>query len=255
MLATVKLADPDASGTGFLLSRPSPDAAKPPQYFLITAEHCLARTRADEITVFFHKKNPDGSFEKAPLKLRIRQEGNPLWKKHPSLDVGIIPVTPPPHALPPAIPFGLLASDNDLEGFEIHPGDTVRCVGFPHPNQFDPSDAGFGVVRSGCIAGYPLVPTRTTKTFLIDMNTFEGDSGAPVYLAEDHRFLIGKTDPTPARLILGMMIGQHFLDEEFKAIYQTSKFRHRMGFGIVVHASAIKETLALFDPPAQPKAP
>ena len=31
-------------------------------------------------------------------------------------------------------------------------------------------------------------------------------------------------------------------------IYQAGKFRHRMGFGIVAHATAIKETIDLLDP-------
>jgi hypothetical protein len=82
---------------------------------------------------------------------------------------------------------------------------------------------------------------------LLDLNTFEGDSGAPVYLVDDHRLVAGKTEPGPVRLILGLMVGQHFLDEEFKMIYQTGKFRHRMGFGIAVHATAIKETIHLLD--------
>ena len=47
------------------------------------------------------------------------------------------------------------------------------------------------------------------------------------------------------RLILGLVVGQHFIDEEFKMIYQSGKFRHRMGMGIVVHASAIEEAIGL----------
>jgi hypothetical protein len=248
MLATVKVSDPESSGTAFVLSRPMPKDPKTTQYLLITAEHTLSRTKGEEITVVFHKKKPDGLYEKAPAKVRLRQDGKVLWKKHPALDVGILAIAPPADALPPAVPVDLLASEADLQRYEIHPGDLVRCVGFPHPNQFEPSEAGFGVVRVGCIAGYPLLPTSVTKTFLLDMNTFEGDSGAPVYLVDDHRAVSGKTDSIRVRLILGLMIGQHFLDEEFKMIYQTGKFRHRMGFGIIVHATAIKETIDLVEP-------
>ena len=223
---------------------------KATQFLLVTAEHTLSRTKGEEVTIVYHKKKADGGYEKAPVKLRVRQAGKVLWKKHPALDVAILPITPPAEVVLPAISTDLLASDADLEKYEIHPGDMVRCIGYPHPNQFEPGEAGFGVVRAGCIAGFPLLPTRTTKTFLLDMNTFEGDSGAPVYLVDDHRLLAGKTEPGRARLILGMMIGQHFLDEEFKMIYQTGKFRHRMGFAIVVHATAIKETIDLLEPKA-----
>ncbi len=247
MLATVKVSDTDSTGTAFILSRPKPADPKAAQFLLITAEHTLSRSKASEVTVVFHKKSADGGYEKAPVKIAVRQDGKVLWKKHPAADVGILPITPPPDVLLPAVSVDLLASDEDLERHEIHPGDPVRCVGFPHPNQFEPNAAGFGVVRSGCIAGYPLRPTRKTRTLLLDLNTFEGDSGAPVYLVDDHRLVAGKTEPRPVRLILGLMVGQHFLDEEFKMIYQTGKFRHRMGFGIAVHATAIKETIDLLD--------
>ena len=253
MLATVKLSDPDASGTAFVLSRVPAKDPKASQFILITAEHILSRTKSEEVGVVYHKKKADGGYEKAPAKLRVRQGGKALWTKHPTLDVAILPITPPAEVVLPAISVDLLATDADLQKFEVHPGDLVRCIGYPHPNQFEPSEAGFGVVRAGCIAGFPILPTRTTKTLLLDMNSFEGDSGAPVYLSDDHRLSTGKTEPAGARLILGMMIGQHFLDEEFKMIYQTGKFRHRMGFAIVVHASAIKETIDLLSPkPGKP---
>ena len=252
MLATVKLDDPEASGTAFVLSRPSPKDPKTTQFLMVTAEHILSRTKGDEVTVVLHKRKPEGGYEKAPTKLRVRQDGKILWKKHPTADVAILPIAPPPEAAQVVVPIDLLASDADLERYEIHPGDSVHCVGFPHPNQFEPCEAGFGVVRAGCIAGYPLLPTRATKTLLIDLNVFEGDSGAPVYLVDDHRLLTGKTTPSRARLILGLLIGQHFLDEEFKMIYQAGKFRHRMGFGIVAHATAIKETIDLLEPKPAP---
>jgi hypothetical protein len=247
MLATVKVSDTEATGTAFILSRPKPGDPKATQFLLITAEHTLSRSKGNDVTVVFRKKSADGGHEKMPVKVTVRQDGKVLWKKHPAADVGVLPISPPPDALVPVVSVDLLASDEDLERHEIHPGDPVRCVGFPHPNQFEPNGAGFGVVRSGCIAGYPLRPTRKTRTLLLDLNTFEGDSGAPVYLVDDHRLVAGKTQPRPVRLILGLMVGQHFLDEEFKMIYQTGKFRHRMGFGIAVHATAIKDTIDLLD--------
>jgi hypothetical protein len=195
--------------------------------------------------VTFHKRNRDGRHEKCPLKTVLHKDGKPLWKKHPFADVAVIEITPPAEALFPSIPVASLATDDDLVRFRVHPGDPIRCLGFPHAKQFQPSEAGFGVIRAGCIASYPLLPTRKTRSFLVDLNTFEGDSGAPIYLVDDRRVVQGKSDPQPAKLILGVMVGQHFLDEEFKMIYQAGKFRHRMGFGIVIHATVIQETIDL----------
>ena len=94
-------------------------------------------------------------YEKAPVKLRVRQAGKVLWTKHPSLDVAILPVALPADVVVPTVSVDLLASDADLKKYEIHPGDTVRSIGYPHPNQFEPSMAGFGVVRRDASPGFP----------------------------------------------------------------------------------------------------
>jgi pyruvate carboxylase len=40
--------------------------------------------------------------------------------------------------------------DQAIKRFRVSPGDQVRCIGFPHAGQFDPSDGGFPLVRLGC---------------------------------------------------------------------------------------------------------
>jgi hypothetical protein len=242
MLATVKILDPHATGTGFVLGRPGPGGKT--QSLLVTAEHTLSRTMQEDVTIVYHRHRPDGSYAKAPTHVKIRRAGKPLWIKHPTADVAVLPITPPDDARPPLVEVEQLATDADIARFEIHPGDAIRCVGFPHPNQFESGEAGFAVVRSGCIASYPLLPTRSTKTFIVDLNIFEGDSGAAVYMSEAHR-PTAKSETAPARLILGLVIGQHFIDEEYRMVYQTGKFRHRMGLGVTAHASAIRETIDL----------
>ena len=82
-----------------------------------------------------------------------------------------------------------------------------------------------------------------TKTFLLSSNVFEGDSGGPVFLAEPNRLVEGKPQPQPVRLILGLVAGQHFLDEDLKSPYEIRKVRHRLGLAIIPHASFIRETL------------
>ena len=130
------------------------------------------------------------------VKITVRQDGKVLWKKHPTADVGILPITPPPDALVPSVSVDLLASDEDLERHQIHPGDPVRRrrLSPPQPTSSSPMRQASASSGSGCIAGYPLRPTRKTKTLLLDLNTFEGDSGAPVYLVDDHRLAAGKTN-------------------------------------------------------------
>lgn len=243
MLSTLKLANPASTATAFVVSRPDPADPEKTRQILVSAEHVFSRMAGDEATLFYRKREPDGRFVRLPVKVQVRRDGKPLWTRHPSADVAVLPITPPPEATLGGVPVERLARDEDLSRLEVHPGDLVRCVGYPHPNQFDANGTGFAVVRLGCIASYPLLPTEQTGTFLADINTFEGDSGAPVYLAEPQRPGAEKAGAGSAEVILGLVTGQHFIDEEFKMIYQAGKTRHRMGLGIVIHASTIRETI------------
>ncbi len=245
MLATFRVVNPESSGTAFVLSRPDPDEPTKPRFVLVTAEHVLRQMTGDEATVLYRRREADGGYTKSPARLKVRDGGKAIWTRHPTADVAVMEVSPPPEVFIPEVPAALLSSDADLSRYEVHPGDLIRCIGFPHPNQFQANESGFGVVRLGCIASYPLLPTRKNNTFLCDLNSFEGDSGSPVYLCGDNRTYGGKPQPGQVRLILGLVVGQHFLDEEFKMIYQSGKFRHRMGMGIVVHASVIEEAIGL----------
>jgi hypothetical protein len=51
----------------------------------------------------------------------------------------------------PVLPIDLLANDDLIEKFEIHPGDELLCLGFP---LFVSSDSGFPILRSGKIASF-----------------------------------------------------------------------------------------------------
>jgi hypothetical protein len=240
MLATVKIANERSTATAFLLHRPV-NGRPEGQYVLVTAAHVLEQMVGDTATLFFRHREAEGVYKKLPLKLDVRKAGKPLWTKHPAVDVAALAVVPPPGADVPKLSLELLATDEDLKRYRVHPGDTVMGLGYPH--RFEANEAGFPVLRSGPIASFPLWPTRTTKTFLMHYNAFEGDSGGPVYLADPGRLVGGKRQPQEVRLLLGLVVGQHFIDEQVKMLYETRKVRHRLGMAIVVHASFIRETV------------
>lgn len=238
--STVKIAGQGSVATGFVVNRPAAEGT-PPSHLLVTADHVLTQVRGDEVKVFFHKAEPDGSFSKAPVPLTVRRDGKPLWTKHPTADVAVIAVTPPIDAQPPGIPDQKLASEDDLGRVGAEAGDLVRCAGFPHPNQFDTGEAGFPVTRLGCVAGASILPSSKSKTLLVDLNVFEGDSGAAVYLADPNRTNGG------AELVLGLVVGQHFIDEEYRMTYQAGKLRHRMALAILAPSWTIRETIQQLD--------
>lgn len=231
MRATVKIGHEKSTAAGFVLTAPAGD-----KFILVTAAHVLEQTPADETTVHFRRWQSTGVYTREVLKLFIRKEGKPLWTRHPSEDVCAMWMVPPAGIDLSTVPVSLLASDASLVQHQVHPGDMPCCLGFPHRNESN--DAGFPLLRAGALASFPLIPTATTRTFLLSANTFEGDSGGPVYLDR-----AGSAGQPAARLILGLISAQRFLDEEAKMVYGVTKIRHRLGLAIVVHASFIKETI------------
>ena len=235
MRATVKISHDKLTATGFVLASGNDE-----KQILVTAAHVFDNTPGDETTVIFRSQQAEGEYKKEPTKLVIRKEGKPIWMKHPTEDVAVIWVVPPKNADLAIISPAMLATDEQLRNFKIHPGDNLACLGYPHREEGSP--AGFPLLRDGPIASFPLLPTMKTKTFFANINTFEGDSGGPVYLTRPSR-----TDPTKedVRLIVGLASGHRFLDEEAKMIYGTTRIRHRLGLAVVVHASFVKETIDL----------
>lgn len=233
VMATVRLANLKSSATGFVLTRPRADEQAKSQFVLVTAAHVLEMCDGAEISVNYRRKVAEGEFAKLPASLKIRSEGKPLWQRHAKQDVATIAIEPPADIELPRLTVDTLATADDVRGLE--PGDLVRCVVFPHATVFEPSQAAFPVVRLGCIASYPLLPLEKEPTFLVDYNTFEGDSGGPVYWKRD--------GDDAAIKILGLVQGQHFFNQRFEFTYESGEFRKQLGLAIVTQAQAIRETI------------
>jgi hypothetical protein len=128
----------------------------------------------------------------------------------------------------------LLADDKMIEQFEIHPGDELKCLGYPLG--LESNNAGFPVLRSGKIASYPLLPTASTRTFLFDFRIFKGNSGGPVYFDEHNRGYQGNLNVgNHIQFLVGLV------SEE--AEYNLPYSQLQLGLAVVVHASLIKEAI------------
>lgn len=234
--ATYRVENSKSTGSGFVVRLDAPDSSAVGKHLLITAAHAFEKMDGEQATVVLRQQNDAGVWSAVPRPIRIRDGKTPQWRQHPEHDVAAIRL---PGDFPvEAIPVSLLADANDWQADSLEPGGLVRSVGYPHAAQFKPSPVGFPLTRIGCIASYPLTPFARHPTFLVDYNTFEGDSGGPVYaeVAND-----GRTELK----IIGLVHGQHFIDERYSMIYQSGLVRKRLGLAIIVNSQAILETIDL----------
>lgn len=243
MRSTFKLVGKGSIGTAFIIGRPSKKETTKAYYVMVTAAHVLEQMKGTRATLFLRRKMADGTYEKVPYPVEIRRGRRHLWARHPDdvADVAAMYVTLPQDIDIALLPTAVLADDEALEKFEIHPGDELMCLGYPFGAEAN--IAGFPVLRSGKIASYPLVPTQQTKMFLYDFQIFRGNSGGPVYFVESGRTYAGGMHVGTIQFIAGIVSQEHLITEKIESLYEVREERHSLGLANVIHARFIKETI------------
>jgi hypothetical protein len=234
VLASYRLEHPKITGTCFLLHRADLEDENKQQVLLVTAAHAFAGMDGDRVILVLRKRDEAGQWQAVPTEIVIRKDNKPLWYQHPTEDVAVLAIQLPEGIDGHSLPLKVLATKGEWDARTPEPGSLTRSVGFPHGSIFKPSASGFPVTRIGCIAEYPLTPIEQHNRFMVDFNVFEGDSGGAVYSEE---FESGPK-------IIGLVHGQHFLDERYKMIYSEGMFRNQLGLAIVVNSVVIRETIA-----------
>lgn len=240
---------PPFSGTVFIIGRPLVKHPEWSRYVLVTAAHVLDGMTGDVALINLRKQIPQGDgWQKLPTLLQIRDKGRPLWIKHPNADVAVMYVNLPEGVVIPLMTTALLADDEMLRKFQIHPGDTLMCLGYPFG--IESSQSGFPVLRSGRLASFPLTPTAQTRTFLFDFAVFEGNSGGPVYMVErdreyEHAIHMGQT----IGFIAGVVSAETTRQEQLVGQYSAEVRRMPLNLATVVHAIFIKEAIESLPPP------
>jgi hypothetical protein len=114
-------------------------------------------------------------------------------------------------------------------------------MGFPM--RFEANGAGFPITRHASVASFPLTPIQPHKTFLLDVTTFAGDSGGPVFICDPAEKEKGD-DARP--LVIGIVLAQHFSDEKINTIYEDQTVRHPLNLSVIIHAQFVRETIEKF---------
>jgi hypothetical protein len=242
VLASYRLEHPKTAGTCFLMQRPDPADENSEQYLLVTAAHAFAAMNGKRPVLILRNQDEDGNWQAVPTEIVIREGNKPLWHQHPKEDVAVLAIQVPEGITANALPLKVLATKAEWNSQSPEPGSLVRCVGYPHASLFKPNETGFPNTRLGCISDYPLTPIEDHDRFLVDFNVFEGDSGGAVYSEE---FESGPK-------IIGLVHGQHFLNEQYKLIYSEGRIRKRLGLAIVVNSVVIRETIEGMPDPEAP---
>ncbi len=227
-----------AVGTGFLVGKPMPNNSQRSYYVLVTATHVLSDLKGDTATLVLRTKAapPDG-YARFEQPLAIRRDGKPLWTQHPTADVAVMYVQLPQNLATDLIAEEYLATDADFETYEFHAGDEVFTVGYPYG--LESSRFGFPVLRSGRISSHPLIPAAALKSFLVDFSVYGGNSGGPIFVNQwGRQFGTGIHLDERVFRILGVVTSQ-------MTLLATGE---RLNVAEVVHASFIREAMALLPP-------
>jgi hypothetical protein len=243
--ATFKVTGKDSTATCFLLNRPGADKGKA-ETILVTAGHTLEKISGDEARLILRDKDGDKGYKRKEQVIKVRAAGKPLWVKHPQVDVAALRVEVPPETAAQALPLDRLAGESAFRDGRLSPGDDVWVLCYPA--QFEVNGAGFPVTRKGAIASFPLVPVQSHQTFLLDYNTFGGDSGAPVLTVERVPALATAGEgPQGVRrrepLVIGLVLAQVRHSEKVTLIYEERVIHHRLGLAIAISSEFIRQTV------------
>ena len=248
MQSTFKIECQGSLGTGFVLGHNSTNKKGSGHYVLITAKHVLDGFKDDNATIHLRRK-VGKKYERILHKIRIRNQGKPLWISHPTADVAVMKLPVPKNSNIRTIGVlssALLANDEIIQKYEVQPGDELMVLGFPFG--VESNESGFPILRSGRIASYPLIPTHLTQSFLLDFEVFRGNSGGPVFIYDKNRFYQGEQHLGRFRFILGLVSQERDLTEKVKSLEQVTIKRHRLALAVIVHAKLIRETVELLFP-------
>ena len=235
LVSTFKITNKDSTATCFIVSRLATSGSNQQELILVTAAHVLEKMSGDECHIVLRKKDADGVYSKVEVPVVIRANEQPLWVKHPDVDVAVMRLNLPAECSIAALDFEQLLGKEKSKNASLRIADEV-CL-LTYPAQLEASSAGFPILRRGTVASFPLLPIDNNKTFLVDYHSFGGDSGGPV--------MIRGNQAEEGPFIVGLVIGKQRETTKMISEIEERTVHRSLGLGIVVHAAFIRQAIAL----------
>lgn len=190
-------------GTGFLLGRKEKDNPERSTVYIITNKHVVKNQK-----LLYVRFNNSESVGVKDLPMPLESNGEPLYTAHPLKKADIIAIQILPQVI---IDNKLRLSFMDMDDHAItlsqmketgvEEGSLVYALGFPMNLVNDFVKAP--ICRLGCISRVAdaFVSPQDAEMFLVDAQTFPGNSGGPIISRPEHVSIQGTPSNTKANLI------------------------------------------------------
>jgi hypothetical protein len=229
---TFRLTKGSTSGTGFLVSFGDQDEAKGKKHVLVTAAHVFDDLKGADCTLILRAPGKNNAIIRKEVSLPIREGKQPLWVKHPDMDVAALPLDVPEGIDVKAFRLEQIADEKWAAERKIRVGQDVCIPCFPA--QIEANKAGWPILRKGSIATHPLTPLTSAKTMYVDYSHFGGDSGAPVVLYD------GKQP-----IVVGLVIAMQRQTDKSSTPFEERTVHTPLGLAIAVQSPFIRQTIEL----------
>ncbi|MDD3045227.1 MAG: serine protease [Candidatus Delongbacteria bacterium] len=243
MNSTFKIQGEDGYiGTAFLVGVPLESNPEMYYFTIVTARHVFDGIKTDYAVLYLREKRGD-VFYKRTHRIQIRNNGKNLYYSHPTEDVAVINIPYPADIKTDMLFTDVFATDKLIEAAAINPGDEVFTYGYPLG--FEYNNAGFPLLRSGRIASYPIIPSDVYKTFFLDIEIFQGNSGGPVVFSQDSRIKKKFIDLTEYNFIMGLVSEETFQQEHIISMYEEKIVKTKLSVATIVQSRFILETIEI----------
>ena len=237
-------------GTGFLVGRKETTDPNQSTIYVVTNKHVVEKQSM--LYVRFNQVGNKG-VEDLPMPL-INKKGEPLFSKHPNNCIDIVAIQ--------IVPIVILLKKLSLSYFDISDhavtlsqmketgiieGSLIYALGFPMNLVHDYIRTP--ICRLGCISRVTdaFVDPAKASQFLVDAQTFPGNSGGPIISRPEHVSITGTPNNTKANLI--GILSAYIPYREILFSRQTGRDRmiqeENSGLTIVHPVDRIKEVVEL----------